>query len=58
MGGQESVIYDDGDYPDNEASMSEWDKLKREGHVCLLLLGSNPPQVSWCGKDKCEGNKR
>jgi len=58
MGGNESVIYSDEEEYYSDEHMEEWDKLKKEGHVCLRLLESDPPYVDWCGKEKCEGRER
>ena len=30
--------------------------LKKKGHTCIFILQSYPPQIQWCGQDKCENN--
>ena len=32
-------------------------ELKDQGHTCLFIRESYPPQISWCQKPACEGRK-
>lgn len=38
--------------------IDEYEQLKKEGHTCVYLLESYPPQLVWCTEKVCSGKTK
>lgn len=38
---------------ESDKMYKEEQRLRQAGHKCTIILESIPPQLSWCGNEKC-----